>query len=230
VQWHLQDPVDDDERARNDAVFGFQGNRNPFVDHPEWVPILFAGGAVGPVLVRDVAAIDLAAGGTQNFSLFAGAAEAGSPYLLLGTMTGASPGIQLNGVSIPLNVDAYTCYTYYNANVWITGSSGTLDGAGNASAALPFAPGSPMSLAGLQLHHAFAVFNAGGRVSAASNAVSLDLVFTSGAPTLVVKRVPPATPVTIWSAKRAFAPRSHSRPKVVRGSMVAPSPSRMAVS
>ena len=43
IQWHLEDPVDERERARNDAVFSFQGNRNPFVDHPEWVDCLFLG-------------------------------------------------------------------------------------------------------------------------------------------------------------------------------------------
>ncbi len=42
LQWHLEDPVDDDERARNDIVYGFQGNRNPFVDHPEWAECLFS--------------------------------------------------------------------------------------------------------------------------------------------------------------------------------------------
>ena len=41
--WHAQDPVDDKEFARNETVFGFQGNRNPFVDHPEWVDCLWEG-------------------------------------------------------------------------------------------------------------------------------------------------------------------------------------------
>jgi endonuclease I len=36
LEWHLQDPVDSRELERNEVVFGFQGNRNPFVDHPEW--------------------------------------------------------------------------------------------------------------------------------------------------------------------------------------------------
>jgi len=35
--WHLMDPVDDREIARNEAVFAIQGNRNPLIDHPEWV-------------------------------------------------------------------------------------------------------------------------------------------------------------------------------------------------
>jgi len=41
-RWHVQDPVDDLERRRNTIVYLFQGNRNPFVDHPEWVGILFS--------------------------------------------------------------------------------------------------------------------------------------------------------------------------------------------
>ena len=34
MQWHRQDPVSEKERVRNDAVYSFQFNRNPFVDFP----------------------------------------------------------------------------------------------------------------------------------------------------------------------------------------------------
>jgi|GEM_PF-1599575 len=39
--WHVEDPVDELERYRNDVVFLYQGNRNPFIDHPEWVDMVF---------------------------------------------------------------------------------------------------------------------------------------------------------------------------------------------
>lgn len=42
LQWHAQDPVDARERARNDSVYAHQGNRNPFIDHPEWVDCVFS--------------------------------------------------------------------------------------------------------------------------------------------------------------------------------------------
>ncbi len=36
-QWHIQDPPDAYEIERNNRVYAKQGNRNPFVDHPDWV-------------------------------------------------------------------------------------------------------------------------------------------------------------------------------------------------
>jgi hypothetical protein len=34
MRWAKQDPIDDVEKARNNAVYEVQGNRNPFVDYP----------------------------------------------------------------------------------------------------------------------------------------------------------------------------------------------------
>jgi len=41
LKWHLADPVNDAERRRHDLVYSYQLNRNPFVDHPEWVEAVF---------------------------------------------------------------------------------------------------------------------------------------------------------------------------------------------
>lgn len=36
LQWHQADPPTAAEKARNEVIYSFQGNRNPFIDHPEW--------------------------------------------------------------------------------------------------------------------------------------------------------------------------------------------------
>ncbi|HCL58001.1 MAG TPA: ribonuclease [Spirochaetia bacterium] len=37
LKWHEEDPVDGFEKKRNEKIYQIQGNRNPFIDHPEWV-------------------------------------------------------------------------------------------------------------------------------------------------------------------------------------------------
>jgi deoxyribonuclease-1 len=36
-RWHVEDPVNAEEQARNAMVYNVQGNRNPYIDHPEFV-------------------------------------------------------------------------------------------------------------------------------------------------------------------------------------------------
>jgi endonuclease I len=47
IQWHKDDPVDDFERRHNEAVYANQGNRNPFIDHPEYVICVFENNCSG---------------------------------------------------------------------------------------------------------------------------------------------------------------------------------------
>ena len=41
LQWHEQDPPDAFEKRRNDIIFKWQGNRNPFIDYPEFADYIF---------------------------------------------------------------------------------------------------------------------------------------------------------------------------------------------
>jgi endonuclease I len=41
LQWNLDDPVDDFERNRNEVIFTYQHNRNPFIDYPEFVSMIW---------------------------------------------------------------------------------------------------------------------------------------------------------------------------------------------
>lgn len=40
IQWHNQDPPDQWEKDRNEYIYSIQGNRNPFIDHPEYVGVI----------------------------------------------------------------------------------------------------------------------------------------------------------------------------------------------
>jgi hypothetical protein len=51
LEWHLDDPVSEKETNRNNAVFNLQGNRNPYIDQPQWVQAIW-----GPT--ADVAALE----------------------------------------------------------------------------------------------------------------------------------------------------------------------------
>lgn len=59
--WHLTDPVDATEQRRNNAVYEYQGNRNPFIDHPEWISQLW-----GPICDGNQSAPKLTIKGDTN--------------------------------------------------------------------------------------------------------------------------------------------------------------------
>ena len=44
MQWDTQDPVSQKEIDRNNAVYGIQNNRNPFIDHSEYTDLIWGNG------------------------------------------------------------------------------------------------------------------------------------------------------------------------------------------
>ena len=54
LAWHVADPVSEKEIDRNNAIFELQGNRNPFIDQPQWAHYIWGPTAsVSDVTVAD---------------------------------------------------------------------------------------------------------------------------------------------------------------------------------
>lgn len=53
LKWHEEDPVDDFERQRNQVIYAYQRNRNPFIDYPELVSIFYQSSPNQSKLQRD---------------------------------------------------------------------------------------------------------------------------------------------------------------------------------
>ncbi|MDR1554105.1 MAG: endonuclease [Prevotellaceae bacterium] len=56
IEWHKNDPVSEKEINRNNAVYQIQGNRNPYIDHPEWVECVWKENCVSQatIIISDI--------------------------------------------------------------------------------------------------------------------------------------------------------------------------------
>jgi len=59
LQWHQLDPVSQKELDRNDRVYQIQGNRNPFVDYPEFAECIWGTSDCTALTVEDLKAKDV---------------------------------------------------------------------------------------------------------------------------------------------------------------------------
>lgn len=49
LEWNAMDPPDEFERNRNNVIFSWQKNRNPFIDNPEYADLIWGGQQVSPI-------------------------------------------------------------------------------------------------------------------------------------------------------------------------------------
>ncbi len=154
-------------RQRDNEELGFDGH---LIDD---VALTASAELTSPTLI-----LSSSAGGTAPLSLDAGEAFAGEPYLVLGSTSGAVPGLSLGIGTLPLNLDFYLLFSAANPNSSVLpNSAGVLDAQGRASAGFTVAPGFT-ALAGVQVNHAFLAgdFSLTGKL-AISNPVQLLIFF-----------------------------------------------------
>ncbi|MCA8941339.1 MAG: aryl-sulfate sulfotransferase [Planctomycetes bacterium] len=119
--------------------------------------IVFQAEYVERAIWGDVQQVSRMDGGSVEFDLIAGSRFAGQPYLVLGSVSGTAPGLMVDGLLLPLNVDSYFMTTFSDiSSPLFTSMSGTLDANGRATAYFNLPGGIlPSLLDGLQFDHAF---------------------------------------------------------------------------
>jgi hypothetical protein len=126
-----------------------------------------------PSMSANTTQLSLAKGGAQALTVDAGKTHKNLRYWIFGSETGTSPGVDLLGVRIPLNVDLYTVVAMGAVNSKeFTNFRGTLDSNGLAKASFNIPANLPF---GLSFHHAYVVYDPNGKIYMASNAVPLRL-------------------------------------------------------
>ncbi|MEO0652432.1 MAG: hypothetical protein AAFZ65_17290 [Planctomycetota bacterium] len=130
-----------------------------------------------PTLTAAPSELSLSAGGAVALALSGGVEQAGRLGLVLGSVSGTSPGIDLGaGAVLPLVFDAYTNLTLLQPNQGaLVGTLSTLDAEGHADAALVVPPGAGPALAGLGLSHAWVAFDLTASIALVSHPATVAL-------------------------------------------------------
>ena len=107
LRWSDEDPVSDKEIARNNAVYGYQNNRNPFIDHPEYARMIWDPNWQGGTYYNITCATGLQHGSVS-------APESAMEGVTVAITATPDPGYM---------VDAYTVYKTGSPNTTVTVSS-----------------------------------------------------------------------------------------------------------
>jgi endonuclease I len=129
--WHLSDPVDSVEQARNQHIYTLQHNRNPFIDHPELVERIssFFGIAVRD-LVPEIAvapeAVSMDTVGLDSTAIYHLAVlNSGTDTLHVSSVTSSNPAFEVVPTSFALAPDSYgyISITYESGGVPLSDST-----------------------------------------------------------------------------------------------------------
>lgn len=137
---------------------------------------------VGPIggsnsLTADSTSLSVGAGGVQHLDFHPGPTFAGDYYLVLGSLSGWSPGFAFGGFQVPLNLDFYTDATLGSANSpFLVNTFGVLPPGGVVTPQIVWPAGVLVGLEGLTMHHAAVAADASLTLTHVSNPVPLHLL------------------------------------------------------
>lgn len=108
LQWNLQDPPDDFERNRNNVIFSFQKNRNPFIDNPEFAQLIWGGELANPISIGNVQVYPQVAVAEEPVSISANISSTGGAIAAANISWGLSFDALVNQVAMAANGDTFT--------------------------------------------------------------------------------------------------------------------------
>ena len=132
ISWHIQDPVSQKEIDRNEAIYLIQENRNPFIDHPEYVAAVWTPGT--PTAVTNAASSITISSATLN-GIVNPSGYATNYYFQWGlttsygnSTTSTSAGSGTSNVNVSAPISGLASGTVYHFRVVAVNSNGTAYG------------------------------------------------------------------------------------------------------
>ena len=128
LEWNRQDPVDQIETARNEAVYGIQGNRNPFIDYPNLAEYIW-GDSVDYAFSVDGSDISKPAEDDEEETVILLASDFTQGYtgwtVRNVSMPGSVPRVWTQSADYGMKASAYYNGTSYATESWL--ESGVID-------------------------------------------------------------------------------------------------------
>lgn len=129
--WHVSDPADSAEQARNQHIYTLQHNRNPFIDHPELVDRIssFFGTATHTAVPEIAVAPSPVSLGSVGYDTTAcyylGIVNSGDDTLHVSSITSTNPGFDVGLAALTLAPESfgYVAITYESGGTALVDST-----------------------------------------------------------------------------------------------------------
>ena len=109
LEWNLLDPPDDFERNRNNAIYSFQQNRNPFIDDPNFAQLIWGVAVINPISIDNFNINPEVAVATEPVTIEATVINMANQAMLVSLFWGLDYNNMINEIPMTAAGDIYSC-------------------------------------------------------------------------------------------------------------------------